>query len=106
MGQMKAIWGQRLEQITNVMDAITNEYNKVLTLYDYFDHLQDFFEVDELEEFETAILEHYEYLEWENETALCSVCKEKQEIKENKVFQDIKGRFIVCVKCNNFIEIE
>ena len=36
----------------------------------------------------------------------CSHCKEKQEINEYRVFQDIKGRFTICIKCQAFISLE
>jgi hypothetical protein len=36
----------------------------------------------------------------------CSHCKEKQVVSEYRVFQDIKGRFTICIKCENFISLE
>jgi hypothetical protein len=36
----------------------------------------------------------------------CSHCKEKQEVSEYRIFQDIKGRFTICIKCENFISLE
>ena len=36
----------------------------------------------------------------------CNHCKEKQEVSEYRVFQDIKGRFTICIKCENFISLE
>ncbi len=70
MGMIKALYTNRLEAITNVMDEITKEYNEVLSFYDYIDHLQDFFEMDELKEFEIGILDHFEFLDWTQENKL------------------------------------
>ena len=75
MGMIKALYTNRLEAITNVMDEITKEYNAVLSFYDYIDHLQDYFEMDEIKEFEVGILDHFEFLEWTQENELETITR-------------------------------
>lgn len=36
----------------------------------------------------------------------CNHCKEKQDVSEYRVFQDIKGRFTICIECESFISLE
>lgn len=36
----------------------------------------------------------------------CFNCGHVEEITENKIYQDIKGQFIICEKCNTSIDIE
>jgi transcription elongation factor Elf1 len=36
----------------------------------------------------------------------CFNCGHEEEITENKVYQDIKGKFIICEKCSSSIDIE
>lgn len=36
----------------------------------------------------------------------CLNCDEKQEIKENEIYQDINGKFVVCKKCDSSFDIE
>jgi hypothetical protein len=75
MGRMKELYTKRLEAITNVMDQVTKEYNAVLSFYDYIDHLQDYFEMDELKEFEAGILDHFEFLDWTRENELETITR-------------------------------
>lgn len=41
-----------------------------------------------------------------NKERTCPKCKHVQVVKEENVHQDIGGKFIVCVKCNGFIDVE
>lgn len=36
----------------------------------------------------------------------CGKCKHEQIANYNNTYQDIKGKFIVCVKCDGFINVE
>jgi transcription elongation factor Elf1 len=36
----------------------------------------------------------------------CLNCGEKQEIKKDEIYQDIKGKFVVCKNCDSTFDIE
>jgi transcription elongation factor Elf1 len=40
------------------------------------------------------------------EKNICFKCGHEEEITENKIYQDIKGKFIICEKCNTNMDIE
>jgi hypothetical protein len=62
MGMVKALWGQQLEAIEKVMDKVTADYKEILSLYDYLDHLLDYWDREYLEDFEAGIVEYRDYL--------------------------------------------
>jgi hypothetical protein len=41
-----------------------------------------------------------------NKIVQCLNCGEKQELKENEIYQDIKGKFIVCKNCDSSFDVE
>ena len=45
-------------------------------------------------------------MEKEIKEVKCLNCGEKQEIKENEIYQDIKGKFVVCKECDSSFDIE
>lgn len=36
----------------------------------------------------------------------CEHCKHGQSVSDKNVYQDIKGKFIICEKCKKFCDIE
>lgn len=68
MGMIKELWGNQVEAIEKRMDAITAHYGHVLSLYDYLDHLFDFWDREYLEDFEAAIVDYYDYLLFSSES--------------------------------------
>ena len=36
----------------------------------------------------------------------CLNCNHEQEVLKEKIFQDIKGKFMVCEKCDSSFDIE
>jgi hypothetical protein len=36
----------------------------------------------------------------------CSKCDHEQHVNEKNIYQDIKGKFTVCEKCNNSYDVE
>lgn len=67
MGQIKELWGKERELIERAMDEITAEYDEILNLEGYFDHLQDYFDTAHLEAFEAVIVEYLDELIWNYE---------------------------------------
>lgn len=42
----------------------------------------------------------------ENKTAKCLNCGHEETITEEKIYQDIKGKFIVCEECDSSFDVE
>jgi len=42
----------------------------------------------------------------ENKTTKCLNCGHEEAITEEKIYQDIKGKFMVCEKCDSSFDVE
>ena len=69
MGQIKELWRNEVELIEKAMDEITAEYDEILSLEGYIDHLKDYFDTAHLEAFEAVIVEYLDELLWNTEAA-------------------------------------
>lgn len=41
-----------------------------------------------------------------DEFVKCLNCNHAQEIREDKIYQDIQGKFMVCEKCESSFDVE
>lgn len=82
MGQIKELWANEARLIERAMDEITAEYDEILNLYDYVDHLKDYFHTAHLEAFEAVIVEYHDELTFNYEQE-----KERHETKFKKAME-------------------